>query len=68
MNINRKIELAEQALRSLTTHDDVDVAVRHAALDRINAFIQTEREGMNARVQAKIDAAVCDAPAPTDGE
>jgi hypothetical protein len=61
MKLNRKIQIVEQALRSLTTHDDADVAVRHAALERIEAFIKAERAAMDARVKAKIVDAVGEA-------
>lgn len=57
MDIKRKIEIVEQSIRSLTTHDDMDVAVRSAALDRIDALIAAERKAMHSRVEKKIKAA-----------
>lgn len=56
MDLGRKVEIVEQSIRSLTTHDDVDAAVRHAALDRIEAAIKVEREAIDARVKAHIGA------------
>lgn len=56
MKLDRKVELVKQALRSLTTHDDADAAVRHAALDHLDAFIKAEREAMDARIAEKVAA------------
>lgn len=56
MDIRRKIEIAQQAIRSISTHDDVDLAVREAALDKLNEFASAERVAAQERVQAAIDA------------
>ena len=58
MKIQRKLEIAEQAIRSITTHDDEDAAVRDAALKRLEAFIESERQAAAERVQKKIDEQV----------
>lgn len=58
MKINRKIELAEQAIRSISQHDDADLNLRAAALDRLAATIEAERLAAQARLQAKIEAQV----------
>lgn len=56
MDIRRKIEVAQQAIRSISTHDDADLAVRNAALDKLGATIEAEREAAQGRVQGTIDA------------
>ena len=56
MDINRKLELVTMNVRSISTHDDVDAAVRLAALDRVDAMVAAERKGINDRVQAEIGA------------
>jgi len=58
MKLNRKLEIAEQAIRSISTHDDEDAAVRDAALKRLEEFIEAERQAAAQRVQAKIAAQV----------
>ena len=58
MNIKRKVEIAEQSLRSISQHDDEDMAVRVAALDRVAAFVGSEKAAMQARVDAKIAASI----------
>ena len=55
MKINRKIEIAEQAIRSISQHDDAELAMRDAALSRLVATIEAERTAAHARVQATID-------------
>jgi hypothetical protein len=54
MKLNRKIEIAQQAIASISTHDDEDAAVRLAALARVESFIASEK----ARIQADIDAQI----------
>jgi hypothetical protein len=56
MDFQRKLELVEQSIRSISKADDMDAAVRTAALDRVDAFVKAEREAMAARVEAKIKA------------
>lgn len=58
MNIKRKLELLQGSITSIGTHDDEDAAVRLAALDQAEAMIKAEREGIEARVQARIDASL----------
>lgn len=60
MDFKRKIALAQQSIALISTADDQDMAVRSAALDRLDAFILAEREGMKARVAAKIEAHVAE--------
>lgn len=54
MHLTRKIEIAEQSVRSISTHDDLDAAVRHAALQRLAQFIDAERKAIDERIAAKV--------------
>ncbi len=54
MNITRKIEIAEQAVRSISQHDDADTTLRDAALKRLEGFIETERASMAKRIEEQI--------------
>jgi hypothetical protein len=56
MDLKRKLELFTDSVKSISRHDDVDAAVRHAALDQAAAIIAAEREAIDARVQADIAA------------
>ncbi len=58
MDLRRKIELAEQAIRSISTHDDVDLAVRTAALNRLILTIKDERAQAADRVKARAEELV----------
>jgi hypothetical protein len=54
MNLQRKIEVATMAVTSISRHEDEDAAVRHAALDRLEALVKAEREAIDARVAERI--------------
>lgn len=54
MNLTRKIEVAAMAITSISRHDDEDAAVRHAALDRVEALLRAERDAIDARLRAHI--------------
>lgn len=54
MDLNRKLEVVSMAVTSISRHDDEDAAVRHAALNRVEALIKAEREAMGARVVERI--------------
>jgi len=54
MNLTRKIQLATQSIESISRHDDEDSTVRSAALDRLSQVIATERDGIAARLRAKV--------------
>lgn len=54
MDIKRKIELAQQSIASIARHDDEDLAVREAALNRVGEIIAAERDQMEERVKARI--------------
>ena len=56
MDIKRKLEVAQQAIQSISTHDDEDLAVRNAALDRIVALVEAEKAAAAQRVAERIAA------------
>lgn len=56
MDLKTKLTYVGKSIESIARHDDVDAAVRHAALDEVETMIRAEREAINARVQAKIAA------------
>lgn len=58
MNLQRKLQIVEQSVRSISTHEDADAAVRHAALDAIEEVVKAERDAINKRVQASVAAAL----------
>lgn len=58
MEMKRKVELAQQSIAFISRHDDADMAVREAALKRIETFIASEREQMGVRVAEKIESSV----------
>jgi hypothetical protein len=58
MDLRRKLEIVDQAIKSISTHSDVDSAVVAAALDRIDTIVQAERErisSMHAELVAALD-------------
>jgi hypothetical protein len=61
MDIRRKLEIVEQSVASISRHDDEDMAVRSAALDRVDAFIAAERAKMKERVDERIAASIAKA-------
>lgn len=65
MDIKRKLELTSQHIESIARHDDVDLAVREAALDKVVAQVEEERAAAKVRVQAKVEAALA-APDPAE--
>lgn len=58
MKVDRKLELAEKAIASISRHDDEDTMLRAAALDRLIAFIESERVAMRERVGERITGQV----------
>lgn len=64
MDITRKVEIIKAGVESLARHDDMDAAVREAALDRVVAIVELERQAARDRVQAKIEAALGAAAEP----
>lgn len=63
MKLNRKLEIVEQAIKSISTHTDDDAAVRSAALDRVIGMANREKESVDAEVKASIEAALAPEPA-----
>jgi hypothetical protein len=56
MKLNRKIEIAQQAIASISTHEDDDAAVRVAALDRVIAYADQAKSSIAAGIEADIAA------------
>jgi hypothetical protein len=54
MDLSRKVQIAAEAVNSISRHDDEDMAVRTAMLDHVAAHIQAEREAMQARIDAHL--------------
>lgn len=54
MDLNRKLEVMAMAVASISRHADEDVAVRAAALDRVDAMVVAARAEMKAEVDARI--------------
>ena len=58
MKLNRKLEIVEAALLSITSHEEEDGAVRMAALDQVSSMVAAHREQITAEIQSKISAAL----------
>lgn len=58
MDLNRKLEIVQLGIRSVSTHVDIDASVRLAALDRIGDAIAAERAEIEASVAAEIVASL----------
>jgi hypothetical protein len=58
MDLKRKLELLADGVKSISRHDDEDAAVRHAALNLVDAIVKAEREGIDARVAARVAASL----------
>ena len=54
MDIKRKLELVKSSIVSISTHEDEDAAVRHAALDQIDSIVKVERDKIDQAVKARI--------------
>lgn len=65
MDLKTKIAYAGKSIESIARHDDVDAAVREAALDEVVKKIDAERQAIAERLQAKIGAFSTDTPATT---
>ena len=53
MDLNRKLELVQASIRSISEHRDEDTAVRSAALDHVDQMVKDERERMKAEVDPR---------------
>ncbi len=58
MKIARKVELAKQALASITRHDDAEMVVVEAAAAELSAFMAQELQEAAARRAARKQAAL----------
>jgi len=65
MDLNRKLEMVHTGIQSISTHTDIDAAVRLAALDRVADMVGAERAAIKASVDAEIDASL---PKPADAK
>jgi hypothetical protein len=56
MNLAQKLPIAYAAINSISRHDDEDAAVRLAFLAQVEAHVKAEREAIDARVAARVEA------------
>lgn len=54
MDIRRKIEIAETAIRSISEHEDVDSLVRRAALTSLKVYVDEQIAEIEARAARAI--------------
>lgn len=54
MDIKRKLEIVEQAIRSISDHRDEDAAVRQTAMERIRELVAGEQDRIATDVQDQI--------------
>lgn len=54
MDLSRKVEIANQAVDSISRHDDEDAAVRLAMLDQVAEHIEAERAAIAQRVADRV--------------
>lgn len=54
MDLKSKIAYTDKHIESIARHDEVDLAVRNAALDRVIAKVEEERKAAAERVAASI--------------
>jgi len=58
MDMKRKIEIAETAVRSISEHADHDSVVLLAALDKVGEIVQREKDMVVSRQKYALDAAL----------
>jgi len=51
MDIKRKMEIAKQAITSISRHDDADSLLRNAKLDSLKSFIDSEKTDLEDSVK-----------------
>lgn len=56
MNISEKSAYVEKAISNISGHVDTDASVRLAKLDQLKAYIDEQKEAINAEIEAKIAA------------
>ena len=66
MNLTRKMEIARQAIGSITRHDDEDLETRREAAEELIAFVNTEMQEANDRRKARIQKEREEAAAKTE--
>lgn len=57
MDMKTKYKYAEQAIKNISTADDVDSALRSSALSKLFDLIEAEQKALEERVAAKLEAA-----------
>jgi len=56
MNISQKLVIADQAILSISRHDDADSVVVKAALDKVIEKVQAEKAAIDERISKKVAA------------
>lgn len=56
MDILRKLEIADLAIKSISRHDDEDSIVLNAALDQLIVKINAEKQGIADRAAKQVAA------------
>lgn len=54
MDLQKKAQIAAQAIDSISRHDDEDAAVRHAMLDQVASHIAAEKAAIDLRVLERV--------------
>ena len=54
MKLNRKLEIVEQGLVSISSHQDADASVRLAALEAVDKMIDAQRAAIEKEVADSI--------------
>ena len=54
MDLGSKLKIVEKAILSVSEHRDEDSTIRAAALDRIDAIVQREREKISAENEQRV--------------
>lgn len=55
MDLQRKAQIAAQAIDSISRHDDEDAAVRSVFLDQLVEHITAEKAAIEARLQQRVE-------------
>ena len=56
MDIKRKLQIVEQAIQSISQHDDADSVLLLAALDKVAAMASQQAEAVKARQALAVQA------------
>ena len=68
MDIKRKMEIAKQAITSISRHDDADSLLRNAKLDSLKSFIDSEKTDLAERAQRVAEDSVKEGDNEADQE